>query len=107
MTRPGVEPWSPGPLVNTLTALPMSGKIIDIICIKNTIIDISGFKNTIIDAIIIGLVVKVFVNGPGERDSIPDRVIPKSQKWYLMLPCFTLSIISYMSKVKGAIQGKE
>ena len=26
MTRPGIEPWSPEPLANTLTARPMSGK---------------------------------------------------------------------------------
>ena len=25
MTRPGIEPRSPGPLANTLTARPMSG----------------------------------------------------------------------------------
>ena len=36
MTRPGIEPRSPGPLVNTLTIMPMSGKIeIELtICIK-------------------------------------------------------------------------
>ena len=28
MTRPGIEPRSPGPLANTLTARPMSGKYI-------------------------------------------------------------------------------
>ena len=27
MTRPGIEPRSPGPLANTLTAWPMSGNI--------------------------------------------------------------------------------
>ena len=27
MTRPGTEPRSPGPLANTLTTRPMSGKI--------------------------------------------------------------------------------
>ena len=26
MTRPGIEPRSPGPLANTLTPRPMSGK---------------------------------------------------------------------------------
>ena len=29
MTRPGIEPRSPGPLVNTLTIMPMSGIVID------------------------------------------------------------------------------
>ena len=27
MTRPGIEPRSPGPLANTLTPRPMSGKV--------------------------------------------------------------------------------
>ena len=46
---------------------------------------------------IIGLVGKVFINGPEDRGSIPGRVIPKNQKWYLMPPCLTLSIIRYGS----------
>ena len=38
--------------------------------------------------------VGVFAKGPGNGGSIPGRVIPKTQKkWYLMLPCLTLSII--------------
>ena len=36
----------------------------------------------------IGLVVRVFANGPGDLGSIPGRVIPKTQK---MPPCLTLS----------------
>ena len=30
MTQPGIEPRSPGPLANTLTARPMSGLFVDI-----------------------------------------------------------------------------
>ena len=41
----------------------------------------------------IGLLCRVFANGPGDRGSIPDWVIPKLKKWYLMLPCLTRSII--------------
>ena len=44
--------------------------------------------------------VRVFVNGPGNLGSIPGRVIPKTQKWYLIPPCLTLSIIRYGSRVK-------
>ena len=40
-----------------------------------------------------GLMSKVFVNGPGDRGSIPARAIPMPQKWYLMPPCLTLNII--------------
>ena len=42
----------------------------------------------------------MFTNGPGDRDSIPCGVLPKTQKWYLMLPCLTLSIIRCISRVK-------
>ena len=36
---------------------------------------------------------RVFANGPGNLGSIPGRIIPKIQKWFLMLACLTLSII--------------
>ena len=48
----------------------------------------------------IGMIVRVFTNGQGDLGSIPGRVIPKTQKWYLMSPCLTLSIIRYGSRVK-------
>ena len=41
----------------------------------------------------IGLMSWVFANGPGDRGSIPGRIIPKTQKWYWIPPCLTLSII--------------
>ena len=43
---------------------------------------------------------RVFVNSPGERDSIPGQVIPKIQKWHLTPPCLILTIIRDVSKVK-------
>ena len=48
----------------------------------------------------IGLVFNVFDNGPENRGSIPGRVIPK-------IPCLTLSIIRYGSRVKWSNPGKE
>ena len=36
---------------------------------------------------------RVFANGPGDQGSIPGRLTKDSKKWYLMLPCSTLSII--------------
>ena len=39
---------------------------------------------------IIDLMNRAFANGPGDGGSIPDRVIPKTSKWYLMPPCLTL-----------------
>ena len=50
--------------------------------------------------------VRVFANGPGDRGSVPGQVIPKTQKWYLMPPCLTLSIIRYGSRVKLSNPGK-
>ena len=48
----------------------------------------------------------LYVNGSGNWGSNPGRVIPKTQKWYLMLPCLTLSIIKYKSRVKCSNPGK-
>ena len=52
------------------------------------------------------LMSRVFTNGQGDRGSIPCRVIPKTQKWYLIHPCLTLSIIRYVSRVKWSTPGK-
>ena len=38
----------------------------------------------------VGLMSRVFANGLGDRGSIPCRVIPKIQKWYLMPPTLLL-----------------
>ena len=43
---------------------------------------------------------RVFANDPEDRGSIADRAIRKSQKWFLIPICLTLSIISYVSRVK-------
>ena len=51
--------------------------------------------------------VRVFANGSGDLGSIPGQVIPKTQKWYLMPPCLTLSIIRYGSRVKWSNPGEE
>ena len=51
------------------------------------------------------ILLRVFTIGPGDRGSIPSRVIPKTQKWYLVTTCLTLSIISYGSWVKWSNAG--
>ena len=53
------------------------------------------------------ILIRVLANAPGDRGSTPGRVIPKTQKWYLILPCLILSIIRYRSRRSGAIQGNE
>ena len=47
--------------------------------------------------------VRMFPRGSGEQGSIPNQVISKTQKWYLIPPCLTRSIIRYGSRVSGAI----
>ena len=47
-----------------------------------------------------GIMVRVLTNGLGDLGSISVWVIPKTQKWYLMPPCLTLSIIRYGSRLK-------
>ena len=61
MTRPGIEPWFPGPLANTLFIRP-----------------VTRFNNWLI-----GLVARVFVNGLGDLVSILGHVIPKTLKMVL------------------------
>ena len=42
----------------------------------------------------VGIMVRVFANGPGNLGSTAGRAIPKTKKkWHLMLACLTLSII--------------
>ena len=56
----------------------------------------------------IGLMSRVFANGPGDRDSIPGRVIPKTQK--MVLDAALLSTQHYKVRIKdkvGTIQGME
>ena len=49
--------------------------------------------------------VKVFANGPGDRGSIPGRVILNTRKWYLVQPCLAISTIRKGSS--GTILGTE
>ena len=53
----------------------------------------------------IGLMSRVLANGQEDSGSIPGQVIPKTQKWYLMPPCLTLSIIR--QGISGKIPGME
>ena len=48
----------------------------------------------------------VFANGKGELGSIPDRIIPKILKWYLLPTCLPLSNIRYVSRGKWSNPGK-
>ena len=49
---------------------------------------------------IIGLMGRMFANGPGDLGSIPSHVIPRLEKLYLIPPCLTLINIRFVSRVK-------
>ena len=67
----------------------------------------SSWKNVFAFLYIYWSVDRVFANGLWNQGSIQDRVIPTTQKWYVITPCLTLSIIRYGSRVSGAIKGNE
>ena len=50
----------------------------------------------------IGLMSRVFANGPGDRDSIPGWVIPKTQK--MVLDAALLSTQHYKVWIKGKVE---
>ena len=51
---------------------------------------------------LIGLVGKVFANGPGDLDSIPSRVIPKTLK--MALDTSLLNTQQYKARIKGKVE---
>ena len=50
----------------------------------------------------IGLMSRVFANGPGDRGSIPGRVIPKTQKMVLDAALFNTQ--HYKVRIKGKVE---
>ena len=48
----------------------------------------------------IGLVARVFANGPVDRGSIPGDSYQRLKKWHLMPLHLTLNIIKYESRIK-------
>ena len=50
----------------------------------------------------IGMVVRVFANGPGDLGSIPGRVIAKSQK--MVLDASLLNTQDYKVQIKGKVE---
>ena len=45
---------------------------------------------------------RVFTNGPGDRGSIPGRIIPKTQK--MVLDAYLLNTHHYKVRVKGKLE---
>ena len=50
----------------------------------------------------IGIMVRVFANGPGDLGSIPGRVIPKTQK--MVLDAILLNTQHYKVRIKGKVE---
>ena len=50
----------------------------------------------------IGMMVRVFVNGPGDLGSLPGRVIPKTQK--MVLDASLLSTQQYKVGIKAKVE---
>ena len=74
---------------------------------SDTIYTLAGISlNYDIEYRLLALTGRVFANGPGDRDSILSRVLPKTQKWYLIPPCLTLSILRCGWRVKWSNPGK-
>ena len=49
----------------------------------------------------IGLISRVFANGPGDQGSIPGQIIPKTQK--MVLDAALLSTQDYKVRIKGKV----
>ncbi len=73
--RPGIEPRFPGPLANTLPNM--------------------------FTVQLIGLMGRMFANGPGERGSIPGHVIPQTQK--MVVGTSLLNTQHYKVRIKGKV----
>ena len=52
--------------------------------------------------VLIGIIVRVFANGPGELGSITGRVIPKTQK--IVLGATLLNTQHYEVRIKGKVE---
>ena len=50
----------------------------------------------------VGLMSRVFANGPGDRGSIPGRIIPKTQK--IVLDAALLNSQHYKVRIKGKVE---
>ena len=51
---------------------------------------------------VVGLMSRVFANGPGDLDSIPGRVIPKTQK--MVLDAALLNTQYYKVRIKSKVE---
>ena len=61
-----------------------------------------NFFNYLVTVPDIGMMVRVFANGPGDLDSIPSRVIPKTQKMVFDASLFNTQ--HYKVWIKGKVE---
>ena len=94
ISRNGKVHYSAGSLF--LLTITRSGRLAEIgwsVCIS---------KSQIIIIIIIGIMVRVFPNGPGDVGSTPGRVIPNTLK--MVLDTALLNTQQYKVRIKGKVQ---
>ena len=70
--------------------------------IVNNILTFSFLNIAITQWRAIGLMIRVFTNGPGDRGSIPGRVIPKTKK--MLLDTALLNTQHYNVRIKGKVE---
>ena len=77
---------------------------ITVVAAAAVIFSVAVFSNYIYIYIywLIGLVGRVFANGPGDWGSIPGRVIPKTLK--IVLDTFLLNPQQYKVRIKGKVE---
>ena len=71
-------------------------------CFKDQAITCKIYNPYIIYNQDIGLMSRVFANGPGDQGSIPDRVIPKTQK--MVLDDALYNTQNYKVRIKGKVE---
>ena len=110
--RPGIERRSPCPfpIVTSRASSNNESKHIKSIFIFNrllksvyiVVIIYIIFQTVIIFTLDIGIMIRVFANGPGDLGSILGRVIPKTQK--MVLDTYLLNTQHYKVRIKDKVE---
>ena len=67
---------------------------------ENNIIELMGKLRTLKRAI--GLMNRVFANGPGDQGSIPDQIVPKTKK--MVIDAALLNTQHYKVRIKNKVE---
>ena len=72
------------------------------VCVRVSVVILSLFIEFLLYIVSLGPVGRVFANGPGDLDSIPFRVIPKTLK--MVLDTSLLNIQQYKVRIRGKVE---